>query len=303
MPESKTIPRELLLEPPVPMRAQMDEQALNELAASMGLLGVLFPLLVIPRNVIRTEAGEYVECDDPAKVPTGRQCYEIVDGHRRYLAAGIARIDELPCRVFENADDAKFAMMAHANIMREDVTPAEEGLQFLQLAEKCGWGIEQLMQTFKCSENYINDRVALVQGDPEVCRAVATRQIVFGVAKALLKCKEDAHRRYLLQLCITHGANVRTAETYVQQWKQQAAMQGDGEQVHITVAPAMPFTPPEELCLWCCKGTYPEHFERVVIHRWHLDDLLSLLKQVGIHATLDASTEAAQETAQPATSS
>lgn len=302
MPESKTIRRELLLEPPVPMRAQMDEQALTDLAGSIERLGVLFELLVIPRNMIRTDAGDYVECDDPAQLTTSRQCYEIVDGHRRYLASGMVGLTQLRCRVFDTEDEAKFAMMADANTMREDVTPAEEGLQFLQLAEKFGWGIEQLMQRFKCSENYINDRVALVQGDPNVCRAVATRQIVFGVAKALLKCKEDAHRKYLLDLCITHGANVRTAETYVQQWKQQAALQGDGSQVQITVAAAEPFTPPEEVCLWCCKGNYPEHFERIAIHRWHLDELLTLLKRIGIHADLAASTEADAKYASSATS-
>ena len=301
MQQMRMIPRELLLEPPDPMRATMNEAALNELAESISQLGIIQPIVVAEHKGIRMSDGRFVICHGDAIPATPDLAYEIVDGHRRYLASGIAKLAEVPCVITEGPDGDNLAKMVHANIMREDVSPAEEGLLFLQLAEKHGWGIEQLMSMFKRSENYINQRVRLVQGDPRICTALVNRQIVFGVAIELLKCDDEQHRKYLLDLAITHGANIRTVAAWVQDWRRQLAA-GEAMQVPVVTMPqGEQFTPTPERCLWCCKDTYPEHFERVVLHRWHLEELLRLLKQVGIHDALPSNGAAASESAQAAT--
>ena len=284
MDEIQAIKREQLREPELPIRVSMDEEKLDELAASIRIKGVMQPLLVRVRGW-RTEEGAFV--DDAVLEGEGRPCevaYEIIDGHRRYIASGMVGVVDLPCIVRSDDADAALDTMAASNLCREDNTPAEEGILFLQLAEKRGWGIEQLMRTFHRSEHYINERVKLVQGDPAICEAVAKRLLGFSVAKVLLKCTNEAHRRYLLNLALTHGCNVRTAEGWLQQWKvtseqQPLPVNGGGAEAQVTYIP-----PPGPVCLWCQKDRYQADLVSVVIHRWELDQLLELLLKVGIHS-------------------
>ncbi len=93
-------------------RTRMDEQALNELAASIRAQGLMQPLLVRP---------------------LGREQYELIAGERRWRAAQIAGLAEVPVLVREVADSAALAMALIENIQREDLNPIEEagGLQRL----------------------------------------------------------------------------------------------------------------------------------------------------------------------------
>lgn len=283
MPSDRLIKREHLIEPPNPMRVAMDEEQLRELAHSMRDLGQLFPLLVCVRDVGTVEVEGVLDSELTATPNKTSTMYEIIDGHRRYLAAALVGITELKCTVFDDVEEAKFAMMVHANIMREDVTPAEEGLQYLALAEKHGWGIDQLMRTFRRSEGYINDRVALVRGDAEITKAVAERKLVFGVAKILLKCKDDAHRHYLLTLALTHGASLRTAEAWLADWKSQEASRGGAPAPTPVMIDRTWQPPPPEACTWCLDTNDQEHMVMVAFHRWHLKELLAWLQRSGVH--------------------
>ncbi len=281
MAEFKMIERELLIPPPQPLRATMSEAGLEDLASSLKLLGILEPLLVTHSDSI----------------------YEIIDGHRRYLAAGLAGVTELPCMVFENAEEAKWAMMLHANVCREDVTPAEEGWQFLTLAEQKAWSMPDLMRFFRRSENYINDRVELVRGDERVVKAVAEREIGFTVAKEILRVKDHGRRTYLLDQAVVHGATAKTIRVMVEDYKAQD---------NVSLGLPAPHTPTEHIgavdresprCLWCEEENEPEHMREVKIHWYHLRDLTKLLENVGVHRTPAVTIRAtAQDNASPTTS-
>ncbi len=281
MAEYKTIDRELLLPPLDPLRATMNEAALEDLAASIKLLGILEPLLVtVTKHMVEAQSLPQSRASDPG-VFVEVEGYEIIDGHRRYLAAGMVGVTELPCMVFPDAEEAKWAMMLHANVCREDVTPAEEGWQFLTLAEKKSWSMPDLMRFFRRSENYINDRVDLVRGDERVVKAVAERQIGFTVAKEILRVKEPERRTYLLDQAAVHGATARTIKTMIESYKAQD---------NVAVGLPAPHTPTEHIgavdresptCLWCQEENAPEHMREVKIHWYHLRDLTKLLEELG----------------------
>ena len=159
------IPLAQIAEPPAPMRASMDEQKLNDLAGDIRLRGILLNLLVVP-------AGDG---------------YEIIDGHRRFLAARMVGLAEAPCMVHERNEALNAGAMLVANILREDVTAAEEGWYFLELVERHHWTEEALCQTLGRSADYIAERIALVRKDPEVAGANAERKIEYSVARELLR--------------------------------------------------------------------------------------------------------------------
>src|SRR5258708_7192887 len=132
----------------------MDEEKLHELEESIKRLGVLQDLAVVPSN------GKY----------------EIVFGHRRFIAARLAGLVKVPCKIYENADDAKYEMMLAENGFREEVTAAEEGAFFLDLAEQHGWSEPQICQHVHRSADYVNERAKLVRKFPEVFKRVAARE-------------------------------------------------------------------------------------------------------------------------------
>lgn len=280
--EVVTLKREQLREPSLPIRVQMDDEKLESLAADIRAVGILYPLIVYPRG-LRLKDGTFIDTVVGAEVVEGSQpAYEISDGHRRYIAAGMAGVADLPCIIKSGDRQAALGDMVRANLEREDNTAAEEGWLYLRCCDEYQWGIDDLIRTFHKSESYINDRVRLVSTDAEIAKAVATRQINFAVAKALCRCTDEAHRRYLLSLAITHGSNARTAEIWVQQWRtqQDATIQPVGGNGAANVGQYV--APPAPVCLWCQKDRDREALVTVVLHKWHYDDLLDHLKRTGI---------------------
>src|SRR5437899_3338105 len=115
MVETILIRRVQILEPPQPLRMSMNEQALGELSDSLKRHGLLHPLIVVPAwsdeeaNVQRvTTWGEGAEMQ-------AGPLYEIVDGHRRWVAAGIAGLEQLECKVYKDLSEAKYGVMLDAS--------------------------------------------------------------------------------------------------------------------------------------------------------------------------------------------
>lgn len=292
MAEFRMIPLAEIAEPPAPLRASMDEKALAELAGDIRLRGILQPLVVVPIPEPAAPSGGNGAPGDGAGMNATPALYEIVAGHRRYLAARMACVELAPCMIHErNAEFIAAAKLAE-NIMREDVTAAEEGWWFLELVEQHGWTEETLCLKLGKSADYIAERINLVRNDGEVAGAVAERKVVYSVARELMRVnnhtcalilkvpvgevsdeqhrKNIEHRHYLLRLAIECGANARSVRSWVEQWKQTfvpagtptAASTGpDG----VVIPPPSPYT-----CVVCGASHDPYNLLPVYVHKWEL---------------------------------
>jgi ParB/RepB/Spo0J family partition protein len=262
MPEYKMLPIELLDEPELASRALLDQKALEELAESVKTKGVLEPLLVLAKD--------------------GR--FEIMAGHRRYKAAQLAYLKEVPCLVHAAGEIDPEMVMLEENLCREDVTAAEQGWWILQLVEKKGYTMDQLVQRFRRSEDWINERVRLVQTDGVLARAVAERQISMSIAKELLRVTDEKARHYFLSQSITHGANTRTVNFWVDQWKRdqerQTALGPAGEPQRSTPALEAPASLPH--CVFCGLRDAPENLIQVMAHFYHWRDHKRMLRDNGV---------------------
>jgi ParB/RepB/Spo0J family partition protein len=294
MAETLLIRRTQLVAPLEPMRASMGEAAMEEIVESLRLVGQLYPLLVKP-------FGDGPACkaalEDVAELRrfifAGNQ-FEIIDGHRRWLAAERAGIELLECKVVSPTSVSGYAAMLHANIMREDMTPAEEGWQFLELSVKHQWSLQQLMDTFRVSESYINDRVELVQKDEGVAAAVHTRAINLSQAKQILRAKDSTLRTYLLDQAVTHGANARSLEVMRQNWNaEQAAAQGS-LLAHTPPASVEPDPNTVPKCIWCGQGHDPENLREFKCHWYHQAELQAVVDQLGAKNLLAGSAAKAE---------
>ncbi|MDE3163373.1 MAG: ParB/RepB/Spo0J family partition protein [Acidobacteriota bacterium] len=166
--EYRNLPLSQLQESPTNPRRRFDEHSLNELAASFKSQGVLQPLLV---RAIDTDM------------------YEIVAGARRYRAAKIAALEQVPVRVIVLSDAACVEAQLVENIQREGVHPLEEALAFHALLHTEGlqYDINSLSAKAGKSPAFVAQRLKLVELLPSIAEAFLADQIGVGHALEIAK--------------------------------------------------------------------------------------------------------------------
>lgn len=172
-------------------RKNFDETALNELAESIKNNGILQPLLVRKKG----------------------KTYEIVAGERRYQAAKIAGLEEVPVVIREISDQEVFQLALIENLQRSDLTPIEEAQGYKQLIEQNGLTQEQLGKVLSKSRSAITNTLRLLDLPNEVQDLIANGKITAGHARAILAVSNEEGRIKLAQKVIDEGLSVRQTET------------------------------------------------------------------------------------------
>ena len=176
-------------------RTRMDEGALNELADSIRTQGVMQPILVRPID---------------AK-PNGK--YEIIAGERRYRAACLAGLEEVPVLVKEVADE-NAVMALIENIQREDLNPLEEAQGVKRLLDEFGLTHEQAAQAIGRSRSATSNLLRLLNLAAPVQTMLLAGDIDMGHARALLAV--DAAKQIMLaNEVIARSMSVRDTEKLV----------------------------------------------------------------------------------------
>ncbi|MBQ3636929.1 MAG: ParB/RepB/Spo0J family partition protein [Clostridia bacterium] len=175
-------------------RRIFDPDALAELADSISRDGLLQPVLV-------------------RRTPAGR--YEIIAGERRFRAAKLAGLDELPVNVIE-ADDAKAARFALVeNIQREDLNPLEEAAAFQSLADRYDYTQEQIAEQVGKSRSAVANSVRLLDLPEDVRALVLSGTLTAGHARTLLGLKDRNQISPAAKLAVEREMSVRRLEDYV----------------------------------------------------------------------------------------
>ena len=174
-------------------RKKFDEDALMELADSIKQYGVLEPILVQPR-------GDY---------------YEIISGERRWRAAKLAGLKEIPV-VIKNLTDQEIAEISLIeNIQREDLNPIEEALAYKRLLKEFRLKQDELAEKVSKSRTAVTNSMRLLKLAEEVQQMVVDDMITTGHARALLGV-EDAEMQYTLaQRIFDEKLSVREIEKIV----------------------------------------------------------------------------------------
>jgi ParB/RepB/Spo0J family partition protein len=235
-------------EPSNPMRDEMNEDELVQLAQSILAVGLLQPLVVRPRG----------------------DRFEIIAGHRRYRALKIANLFEAPCNVVVVDDAVVEAMKMAENVDRADVNPADEaGYLAIVLEKLCENDFDRLVALTKKSESYLNNRLALFQGEREVFAALQRNEINLAVATELNRFKDPIARISHLRLALAQGTSARA----VKEWRinhermleVNAAAIAAGDAAHAAIASAPQQGP---LCPVCRQDKNPGDLAFIWIHRY-----------------------------------
>jgi ParB family chromosome partitioning protein len=175
----------------------MDEQALNELAASIKSQGLMQPLLVRPVGRVQ-----------------GREQYELIAGERRWRAAQIAGLGEVPVLVREVPDNAALAMALVENIQREDLNPIEEATGLQRLIEEFRMTHEQAADAVGRSRSATTNLLRLLKLAKPVQAMLMEGSLEMGHARALLAL-DGARQVEAANRIAARGLSVRESEAMV----------------------------------------------------------------------------------------
>jgi len=186
-------------------RTRMDEGSLYELAESIKSQGIMQPILVRPI------------------APNGHVAFEIIAGERRFRAAKLAGLKEVPVLVKAVPDEAAAAMALIENIQREDLNPLEEAQGLQRLVGEFGMTHEQAAQAVGRSRSAASNLLRLLQLAAPVQNMLMAGDLDMGHARALLPL-DGAHQITTATEIAAKKLSVREAEKLV------ARHQGGGRQ-------------------------------------------------------------------------
>lgn len=185
---------------PYQPRKDFEEQALDELAASINQLGIIQPITVRGLN-------------------NGR--FEVISGERRLRAARRAGLKRVPAYVREADTAAMLEMAIVENVQREDLNPVEVAIGYQRLMEECGLTHEQVAEKVGKSRTTISNFLRLLKLPPRALAALRDGTVSMGHARALISIDDESVQLRLLKSIEADDLSVREVEEQVRRWREK----------------------------------------------------------------------------------
>lgn len=201
----KELPVDLIQRGKYQPRRDMDPQALEELANSIRVQGVMQPIVVRP-------------------LAEGR--YEIIAGERRWRATQQAGLDSIPAVIRDVPDESAIAMSLIENIQREDLNPIEEAIALQRLQLEFELTQQQVADAVGKSRVSITNLLRLMALPEEVKLLLERGDLEMGHARALLGLPNEDQTAAARQV-VAKGLTVRQTEALVRQWLNPRREPGD----------------------------------------------------------------------------
>jgi ParB family chromosome partitioning protein len=208
------IPVDLLQRGRYQPRLDMRPESLQELADSIRAQGVVQPIVVRP--LVAQQAGEPLR-------------YEIIAGERRWRAAQMAGLHQVPAVIRQVPDEAAVAMSLIENIQRENLNPLEEARALDRLIREFDMTHQTAADAVGRSRAAVSNLLRLLELAEEVKALVESRQLEMGHARALLGLPSGRQQSELAALVAKKGLSVRETEALVR--RLAAGKASDSERV------------------------------------------------------------------------
>ena len=210
----------------------IDPDSVRELAESIRSQGLHSPILVRPAN--------------------GR--YEIVFGHRRFLAHRLLGEVKIRSMVRELTDDQVFETRAVENDQREDLNPIERAKTYRRLKDKFGMSNRQIAQRMGRSPGVVDKYLTLLEIPVEFQEVVARKKISMQVAIILNHIEDPEFKKFYFTSAVENGVTMEVAEMWLNDWRKTKAgtaySDGGGVGVSGEIQESLPIYQP---CV-CCLG-------------------------------------------------
>ena len=188
----RSLPVGALAPNPEQPRSQVADEDLAGLASSIASRGVIEPI------VVRLRTGKF----------------EIIAGERRWRAAQLAGLEQVPVVVRDATDDDIGLLALVENLQREDLNPIEEALAFRRLADAAGMTHDAIATEVGRSRTAVTNTLRLLELTPQVRRLVETGELRAAAARALVRL-DAARQRQLAEEVVRNELSVRDVEKRV----------------------------------------------------------------------------------------
>ena len=183
-------------------RRDFDEEELQALADSISVHGVIQPLTV-------------------RQMPTGY--YQIIAGERRWRAARLANLSEIPVVIVEADDKKAMELALIENLQRQDLNPVEEALGYQALIEEYGLTQEEAAGRVGKSRPAVANALRLLGLSPAVLEKLKNGELSAGHARAILTLKTEKKQQEAAKKIIALALSVRQAETLCKNMNKESA--------------------------------------------------------------------------------
>ena len=229
----------LIDEPKAMARMEIDLEAVEELAKSISEIGLLQPI------VLRGDGGRY----------------EIIAGHRRFLAHKRIELSTIKAIVRTMSDQDAIIARATENLARVDLTPLEEASIYFDLVNVHAMSLEKVAQKMGKTPGTIKRRMDLLKMPPALQKAVHKGQVSMSAAEELWPISNETDLEYYLLFAIENGCTKEVARQWCKQWKDsQRHLANPSEEGRGNSSPYAPR--PYYVACDLCDG--PEEMEKMV---------------------------------------
>ena len=252
-------------------RVRFDPEALEEMARSIEVFGVVQPIIV---RSVGTE-------------------YELVAGERRWRAARAAGLEKIPAIVRDSTETDSLEMALIENLHRDDLNGIEEAAAFQQLLDDFGITHEEFSRRVGKSRAQITNTIRLLQLPPSIQQQILEDRITTGHARALLALQEEPELQAELALRIAkEGLSVRQVEESVRSHKGGEGSRKERQKTPLPQEALEMFNRLEELLETRVKGSLGRLKGRLVIEFIDVGDLKRIYSVIaGVEATAEPSGE------------
>lgn len=181
---------------PYQPRKDFNNDALIELATSIGELGLIQPITV--RKV-------------------SSQKYQIISGERRFRASQMANLTEVPVYIRETDDQGMLEMALVENIQRENLNALEIAISYKRLMEECSLTTDKLADRVGKDRTTVTNYVRLLRLPPEIQLGIIEKRISMGHARALINAEPESKQIKIFKLILEKDLSVRKVEELVKE--------------------------------------------------------------------------------------
>lgn len=248
--EFKVITLDLIDDPERPMRSDLSPESVEDLVLSIKQVGIIEPLVVKPKG----------------------KRFEIIAGHRRALASGIANLAEVPCYIVNATKEQGELLKIHENLYRADVRPSDEADHFKYLIEHHKMSPVRLAKLINKSESYVTERLAIFNYPPELRHALDTGKIKFSVAREFGRMEDLVKMREYLKYAVLNGITSTLARQWVVDYHRSQEPASKQHEFTHTVNKVSGVIENLSTCIFCMKPINLREANVVYIHDKCLDE-------------------------------
>jgi ParB family chromosome partitioning protein len=190
------IPLDDIIPNPQQPRQDFDQQAITELSESLKLHDIIQPLTV-------------------KQLPSGK--YKLIAGERRWRAAKLAGITDVPVYIREADDKQVLELALLENLQRENLNAIEIGLSYQRLMDECSMTQEEVATRMGMDRSTVSNYIRMLKLPPDIVVGVRNGSLSMGHARALINAGDVDKQLYVYNAILTKKLSVRQTEELVKQ--------------------------------------------------------------------------------------